>query len=195
MIRNTLISAVSMLAVAGVANAATVQINPSSNLVATGDSFTVTVEGVDFPEVTGGGFIISWDAGLEVLSTDAQMAASIVSHGWDFGGVNSSTAGQLDIGPTMFFGSRCGPGPALCDFNIVTIEFQANFVGGPPRDLNLFVSAVQPNWVGPGNIPLDPQPNYIGATVTVGAVPLPATAWLFGSGLLGMVGIARRRRS
>lgn len=26
-------------------------------------------------------------------------------------------------------------------------------------------------------------------------VPLPATAWLFGSGLLGLVGVARRRRS
>jgi hypothetical protein len=29
----------------------------------------------------------------------------------------------------------------------------------------------------------------------VGAVPLPATAWLFGSGLLGLVGIARRKKA
>jgi len=29
----------------------------------------------------------------------------------------------------------------------------------------------------------------------VGAVPIPAAVWLFGSGLLGLVGIARRRRS
>ena len=29
----------------------------------------------------------------------------------------------------------------------------------------------------------------------VGAVPVPAAVWLFGSGLLGLVGIARRRRS
>ena len=26
------------------------------------------------------------------------------------------------------------------------------------------------------------------------AVPLPAAVWLFGSGLLGLVGVARRRR-
>ena len=30
--------------------------------------------------------------------------------------------------------------------------------------------------------------------VTVSAVPVPAAAWLFGSGLLGLVGVARRRR-
>ncbi len=29
---------------------------------------------------------------------------------------------------------------------------------------------------------------------TVSAVPVPAAAWLFGSGLLGLVGVARRRR-
>ena len=29
----------------------------------------------------------------------------------------------------------------------------------------------------------------------VGAVPVPATVWLFGSGLLGLVGIARRKKS
>ena len=30
------------------------------------------------------------------------------------------------------------------------------------------------------------------ATVTISAVPVPAAAWLFGSGLLGLVGVARR---
>ncbi len=31
--------------------------------------------------------------------------------------------------------------------------------------------------------------------INVSAVPVPAAAWLFGSGLLGLVSIARRRRS
>ena len=31
--------------------------------------------------------------------------------------------------------------------------------------------------------------------VGVSAIPVPAAAWLFGSGLLGMIGIARRRKA
>jgi hypothetical protein len=33
------------------------------------------------------------------------------------------------------------------------------------------------------------------ASLDVSAVPVPAAAWLFGSGLLGLVGVARRRKS
>lgn len=36
------------------------------------------------------------------------------------------------------------------------------------------------------------QPQFSG---TLNQVPVPAAAWLFGSGLLGLVGIARRRRN
>jgi hypothetical protein len=32
-------------------------------------------------------------------------------------------------------------------------------------------------------------------SITVSSVPLPAAAWLFGSALLGLVGIARRKRA
>ena len=32
-------------------------------------------------------------------------------------------------------------------------------------------------------------------TLNVGAVPIPAAAWLFGSGLLGLIGVARRKKA
>ena len=34
-----------------------------------------------------------------------------------------------------------------------------------------------------------------GATGGIGVVPVPASVWLFGSGLIGLVGVARRRQS
>jgi hypothetical protein len=34
---------------------------------------------------------------------------------------------------------------------------------------------------------------YEGAIINPSAVPVPAALWLFGSGLLGLVGVARRR--
>jgi hypothetical protein len=38
-------------------------------------------------------------------------------------------------------------------------------------------------------------PAFYGTLTGQYAVPIPATAWLFGSGLLGMIGIARRKKA
>ena len=38
------------------------------------------------------------------------------------------------------------------------------------------------------------QPSNLVMVTNVAAVPLPATAWLFGSGLLGLVSVAKRRK-
>lgn len=48
-------------------------------------------------------------------------------------------------------------------------------------------------WTGFNNVQFS---EVFNVTVTsVSAVPVPAAVWLFGSGLLGLVGVARRRRS
>jgi hypothetical protein len=36
---------------------------------------------------------------------------------------------------------------------------------------------------------------FIGGTVDIQAIPVPPALWLFGSGLLGLVGIARRKKA
>ena len=37
--------------------------------------------------------------------------------------------------------------------------------------------------------------NYIGSSAIVNAVPVPAALWLFGSGFLGLAGIARHKKA
>ena len=46
-------------------------------------------------------------------------------------------------------------------------------------------------FAGPGG----GAPKFDAASFEVTAVPVPAAVWLFGSGLLGLVGVARRRKS
>ena len=44
----------------------------------------------------------------------------------------------------------------------------------------------------------DPASNttiYLSSTLTVTPIPVPAALWLFGSGLLGLIGIARRKKA
>ncbi|HED13494.1 MAG TPA: VPLPA-CTERM sorting domain-containing protein, partial [Gammaproteobacteria bacterium] len=49
-------------------------------------------------------------------------------------------------------------------------------------------------------VPVGDPSNFGGVNYTVNAgghvvVPVPAAAWLFGSGLVGLVGVARRRKA
>jgi len=57
-----------------------------------------------------------------------------------------------------------------------------SYTGGPP----LIGSGGIVEW---GHIV---APNFVSAVPA--AVPLPAAAWLFGSGLLGLIGVARRKK-
>jgi len=61
-----------------------------------------------------------------------------------------------------------------------------------------FVTYTQENIYETGTLVLElPFSNgyegYLEAAVRVGSVPLPPSLWLFGSGLLGLVGISRKK--
>ena len=75
--------------------------------------------------------------------------------------------------------------------------------GAPGTDVDLtlatvghfrFINSADPSWTG--NVPIGLQTLGIdNITATVTAVPLPAAFWLFGSGLLGLIGISRRKNA
>ncbi len=76
--------------------------------------------------------------------------------------------------------------------------FSMDFVAIPPpsqTNLNIGIGAFG-DWQSGTNPAFSiTDVTYVGASVNVSAVPVPAAVWLFGSGLIGMVGIARRRKS
>jgi hypothetical protein len=72
--------------------------------------------------------------------------------------------------------SAVGPGTSLIDISL----------GTSPDGLTTFV------WGENGTLPVDANPDFVDAQATV--VPLPAAAWLFAGGLLGVGGVGLRQR-
>jgi len=182
------------LLMASQANAATVQISPANETIIVGGSFELTIQGIDFALTNGGGFTLTWDANsLHLDSTELQIQTELFNNGL---GGNSVfiTQGLLDVirvvSPTV---------PLSGNFNLTTLIFTA---ASPPGVTEIsFIAPPASAWVDENNVELAPalQPNYVGASITIttpeGVVPVPSAVWLFGSGLIGLVGVARRKRA
>ena len=185
-IKHALFGAAAMLAMAG-ANAETISLIPLDPTVNVGDTIDITVRGTGFIDgVSGGSVTMTWDATkLGLVSSVADITASASSNGFPFDLAASVVSGQLDATYGTFSPL---PGPAF-DF------FTVQFVALPPPSVSdvsigLGLSGDWQNASDPFGIE---GVNYVGTEVTVNVVPVPAAVWLFGSGLLGLVGIARRR--
>lgn len=223
LVKSALIGAVSVLAVAGGANAATVSVIPSVTSVVPGGTFTATIVAdlTDVGGFTDGGFDLSWNTSfLSLVSGTNGVAAELQTAFDDFDLLHpgnapfpSHTLETLDETPPLallqFSFTNCGLGfVPLPNTKCETI--------GDTQEIDLYeltfqisdtapVDVVAPTLLGTqwlsagpnGEInPNDPTiPDYISATVSVSAVPVPPAVWLFGSGLLGLVGVARRRCS
>lgn len=111
-------------------------------------------------------------------------------------GVTIGTAGTIQ---DLTFDPYSGPTSAFLTIGNWTFDL-ASVVIGTPRDVNLLSLA--------GTGTLTDTVGTLGSTpatwsfssadvndysMTITAVPVPAAVWLFGSGLLGLVAVARRR--
>lgn len=177
-----LIFVVSILA-SGYSSAATITLGSSTTNVNTNDTFTIDIIGNNFVcNVDGGGVNFTFDSSiLNVVSV------SIDETVWDFGGfgINTGTIdntnGTLDGLMVNTFANVTG------DFVVATIEMQA--VAGGSSSLLLSEYVLNP-WGSAGNLI---NPDFIGGTVNVSSVPVPAAVWLMGSGLIGLAGFSRRK--
>ena len=173
-------------------NAATIQLIPSSLSVSLGESFDLTLEANFDVATLGGGLSVTWDSSILTLNTnDATILADLNTAGFPDSTIPVSTAGQVDMLITFF---DLGGTGVSGNKTLTTLNFTATNLTDPTTQVALGFIAQQPWYAADGLTLLDPQPSLSGATITVSAVPVPPAVWLFGSGLVGLVAVSRRRR-
>lgn len=110
------------------------------------------------------------------------------------------TAGQF-AAHTLFDWSTNQDIPVLAIMQVTNDPMTDGFMTVASVDLNGNVSdgtnlygVPMPDCAGCGPFP-NQTPIFSGTIVPVSAVPVPAAVWLFGSGLIGLAGVARRRKA
>jgi len=162
----------------GVALAATVGFNPDPVTVNPGDTITVDIVGTDFIDpLAGGTFDLAFDS-AHVQINSVTINTAVYEFLPDGGGLLSPGLWGT-IGFDTFGVAPTG------NITIATIDLKVLTVG--TSSLVIQSSAF-----------FDDVATQLDPTLDAGAVssvPVPAAVWLFGSGLLGLVGIARRKAS
>ena len=189
---------IAALLMANQSSAATISVTPAVNNVTVNDVFTLTVAG-DFSSTEdvliggtlGGSVELSWDsAQVQLNETVASINASLSANGFLTGNLDPAqsifiTASSLRV--DAIAGSFFGAPPT---FNLFSFDLEALSPPVPNGDVIIVNGTVLTDgW----EIPLGRTVDFTNAEINVSAVPVPAAAWLFGSGLIGLVGIARRR--
>ncbi|MEA2079382.1 MAG: VPLPA-CTERM sorting domain-containing protein [Pseudomonadota bacterium] len=183
------IAGIGLALTSSVSQAQTIAINPTSDSATTGGTVNFSFEASDFA-TTGGAFDLSWDS--TVLTYNGDFA-------WDpgfgvpprdpaFDVIDLQSPELLSIGFGSFAGITFGPVPT-------TIGSLSFTMGGAAGDMSALTMVDSVKWGGFFDFAtgqLIPM-NYVNGQAT-NLVPIPAAVWLFGSGLLGLVGVARRKK-
>ncbi len=178
------IMAVFLLLFSGCVSAATIGWDTAPASINVGDSFSLNILGSGFTSnVDGGGVNFSYDSSILNVTS-----VSINGSVWDFGGAGIST-GVIDNGAGTVDGVMVNTfGAVTGDFTVATIQFMA--IGTGTSALSLIEYALNP-WASGGSL-INPIMED-GSLTVVQTVPVPAAFWLFGSGLLGLIGFAKRK--
>jgi hypothetical protein len=204
--RNTLIG-VSGFLMATTVNAADIFVSPDSLVGVAGSTINAVVK-ADFTAEggsSGGGFELTWDPtrlALDVPPSNIGLGIRTILLNQFLadrpGGLTLVTidqpAGSLNVSwSTCTLISGCDSAGTLFDVYDLQFSVLAGAATGL-SPLTLGINAISDPWFDADGNTLDSSAiSYTGATLDVQEVPLPAAVWLFGTGLLGLAGIARRR--
>jgi len=166
-----------------IAQAATVSFASTPVNVVTGQTFTLDLVGTDFNNGTldGGGLNIGFDSSVITVTS-----VSVNTVDWEFfstDGTIDNSGGSVNGITFNSFETRTG------NLLFATVEFLA--VGEGSSALSLSEFNLNPFASG-GSAYTGLAFDQLGS-VNVSAVPVPAAAWLFGSALVGLAGVKRRK--
>lgn len=114
------------------------------------------------------------------------------SYGYDFslditgvGSISNVGGGDSDLGNSTASGWRQFGGDLFGEIGSSVLAFSFDFIAGSGVSLLASGSYTDSSFL---DAPIMPS-----TVATVSAVPVPAAVWLFGSGLLGLIGVAKRK--
>ncbi len=180
------------------AQAVSLTLMSSTPSVAVGDTIELQVL-MDFSDdaTVGGGFDIIFDPGLVSYVPGSYLTDIALGSDPDFtrddNPAITDPTKQVDVLLDRLAGAAFGnfgglSGPAV----VGSLSFIANAGGDAVFSLGASTSASVGGFFSGASFS-EQFPVFTGTTVSVSAVPVPAAVWLFGSGLVGLVGVARRR--
>jgi hypothetical protein len=201
-------------------NAATIDFGveaPTSGTISyAGGAAALIGANIDVDSIVGLGTPLNSDLndGTEACSSCVlSFTTGISTGGWNFGGggtisiVGGFTAAGIGAGETLLTGTFDSStvvdiGGSMFDFKILG----ASFFDTKHPDLLSYFGMPAGDYTGGLNISFDmigtpvvgtdfTSDTLFSGDVVNNPVPVPAAVWLFGSGLLGLVGIARRKKA
>jgi hypothetical protein len=163
--------------------AATISILPTSTEAFINDPIMVAIEGQGFSHSVDTAWVtVSWDPNILSYS-----GITVADPPWDSSYIDDSNA-AYGIIDTIFTGSSEGAGT---DFLLAHLDFTALSLGSTKIVVSAFEGECETGACGIFSKDVELFPEYTQAKVNV--IPVPAAVWLFGTGLLGLIGFMRKK--